>query len=106
MKPTKANMMRLAERLGVQIYFCPYSDNMTMTAPAGHHFALLGIHTSCIGNCGVTKAERYSDMIADLTDEYGRPIIERCTADTPCDDWGSEGEGDYCPIWGKEGVQA
>ena len=104
MKPTKANLMRLAKKLGATVHIDHASESLTVEAPKGHHFALLQIHESCSGCSGYTAPERYEYAIADLIDDGGdRPIFERCTAKT-CDIW--DEESDSCEWWMDEDVYA
>jgi|10_taG_2_1085330.scaffolds.fasta_scaffold86918_2 hypothetical protein len=102
MKPTKANLMRLAERLGasVEIEGTGEDQEVTVIAPKGHHFALHGIHESCAGCDGLTAAERYGDALSALIDEdCDRPIFVLCSPQTPCDDWDDE---HGCPWWDNQ----
>ena len=60
MKPTKANLMRLAKRLGasVEITGTGEDQEVTVMAPPKHHFSGWGFHESCAGCGGETAPER------------------------------------------------
>lgn len=106
MKPTRANLMRLADAVGATVQIDKWNGSgdgrtgggeVRVEAPNGHHFVGCDVHEVVAADWFETMPQRYASVIDDIEGGF-----ERCDAET-CGMW-VQGVG--CEWWTQiEGEQ-